>query len=371
MARGPRPRGSPPPRRAGSPGSSHHRSRSPSRSRHPPHGRGGRSPRRARPAPAWPSAGRVGEALDGGRAPKLSQERKIASVETRAVPCAAIVAASSASISIPCSSESTPAGHPFAGAREIRRVGGDLHPAAWAAATTGASSSAVHGATPRLRAVQVELEQVGAIVELADGVAEQLGGIVGRHDPLAGDRPRLVQPRAGRTDVSGSRPAPPAISDAEAQRPRPPVHGIGDRAARRRLVPIGPRPGSSAGALCSATSSSRSRGPRCARSSGRPRAASRWLWQSTIPGHDRRAAGVDTSTWRRRGLRALVVARADPGDGPVDDEEADPDWAGPTGRRPGRRRDRGWRSRGHRTPLMGRARVSRPRRGARMRVEVA
>ena len=133
-------------------------------------------------------------------APKLSQERKIASVETSAVPCAAIVAASSVSISIPCSSESTPPATPSRAPARSDEWAVTLTPRAWAAATTGALRGHP-GRDALLRAVEVELEQIDAIVELADRVAEQLGGIVGRHDPLAGYRPGLIQPRAGGADI--------------------------------------------------------------------------------------------------------------------------------------------------------------------------
>ena len=61
-----------------------------------------------------------------------------------------------------------------AGAGDLRECAVTFAPRACAATTTGTISSAVQGDDAALGAVEVELEEVGAIVELARRVPQQL-----------------------------------------------------------------------------------------------------------------------------------------------------------------------------------------------------
>ena len=157
---------------------------------------------------------------------KLRHERKIASVETRAVPRAAISATTAASSSIPCSIESTPAATPTRAPARSPEWAVTLMPRACAAAITGTSSSADQGATPGLRPVQVELEQVGAVVELADREAQQLVGVVRLPRSGAGHRAGAVQPRPGCPDVREARTTPPPVAHAQAEGAQAPVDRV-------------------------------------------------------------------------------------------------------------------------------------------------
>ena len=171
---------------------------------------------------------------------KSKQKRSM--TETRTVPRPAMSAATSASSSKPCSIASTPPATP-ARAPDSRPLWAvTFAPRPWAASTTRRISPAVHGDVVRIRPVEVELEEVGAVVELADRVRQQLVGVVG-HDGVRRRRQgsSLVEPRAGGADVRELRPRRPAVADAEAQRPPLAVDRDPRRTAPRRRAPSGRR----------------------------------------------------------------------------------------------------------------------------------
>ena len=158
-------------------------------------------------------------------------------------------------------------------------------PRSWAASTTRRISAAVHGDAVRIRAVEVELQEVGAVVELADRVRQQLVGGIGRDGVVAGGRlPRLSSQVPAARMYGKPAAACPAVANAEAQRPTPTVDRVLDvrrpdvarpadarrRSAARRSAPR-PRRASTGG------SSIRS-------IQWAPPGRVTWLWQSTMPG---------------------------------------------------------------------------------------
>ncbi len=139
-------------------------------------------------------------------------------------------AATSASSSKPCSIASTPPATPASAPDNRPLWAVTFAPRAWAASTTRRDLTGGPRRRVRIRPVEVELQEVGAVVELADRVRQQL---VGRCRPrpvcaAGGSVPRLVEPRAGGPDVREVRPRRPAIPNAEAQRPPPAVDRVLD-----------------------------------------------------------------------------------------------------------------------------------------------
>ena len=199
-----------PPRRAGSPGASRRRSRCRVAIRTPAAVRPGATlsrplaagrDRSSRPsAPANRSIVVV--------APNDTHDRKTASVETRNVPRRAISAATSSSSSKPCSIASTPPATPFA--RAVDPAASGRSPARRGRGPPrrpARSPSTDHGQTRRIGAVEVELEEVGAVVELADPRRRRARRASAPRPSTAAERAGPADPGPGGPDV---RPAGPA-----------------------------------------------------------------------------------------------------------------------------------------------------------------
>ena len=241
-------------------------------------------------------------------APNDSHDRKTARVETRNVPRRAISAATSSSSSKPCSIASTPPATPLR-APSIRPLWAVTRaPRAWTAATTRSISATDHGQTVGSLAVEVELDEVGAVVELADRGATSASPSATSTAQLA-ERAGSADPRPGRPDVRPARPAPRAVANAEAERPlagrrpgrRPPAEPT-SRAQRtpRRVM-------SSALRAAVATAVAGGSSPRSIQCE--PPGIVRWLWPSTMPGTivDPPASTISSPS---AGARVLLARRS-------------------------------------------------------------
>ena len=202
-------------------------------------------------------------------------------------------------------------------------------PRAWAASTARAISSAVHGHDRRIGAVEVELDEVRAVVELADRRRRRARrrSRLDRSTPAAARRPRRSRIPAARMCGSADAAAR-AIADAEAERPPPAVDRIDEVPARRRREPSARRRRSAAAALRSATSSSASAPSGDAVD---PVRAARQGQVAVAVDHardDRRAARVDDLESVRRAGVLLGVGRSDPADrSPSSTRMLTPTWS--------------------------------------------
>ena len=77
----------------------------------------------------------------------------------------------------------------------------------------------------RVRAVEIELDEVGPIVELALGGRDERVTVRDLHPELA-QPARSADPRPGGADVGPARPSTRAIADTQRERPLAPVDGI-------------------------------------------------------------------------------------------------------------------------------------------------
>ena len=135
-----------------------------------------------------------------------------------------------------------------------------------------------------VRAVQVQLDQVGAVVELAEGGREQRVGVPDFDGQAGRQRAAPGHPGSGRPHVGIARPAPPLVPQGQREGAFAPVAECPRGAASRRHGPSGrlpraaprrfARPRRSGSAVSSAP-----RATQCA-----PPCSVRWLWQSTKDG---------------------------------------------------------------------------------------
>ena len=207
-----------------------------------------------------------------------------ASVLTSVVPRPAISAATAASRSNPCSIESTPPSTASRAPLEPPRVG--CHPGA--ARVHGLCHARDLVRRPRryvhVRPVHVQLDEVGAGIQLADGGAEQLVRVAGLDRPVHRGHAGREQPAPGGAQVRSVERGPPIGLGRRWPGPAR-AHPPGRRrsasrrrasSARRRPAPIRP--------LCSAAASSASGGSLKRSIQFAPPGPVTWLWQSTMPG---------------------------------------------------------------------------------------
>ena len=158
-------------------------------------------------------------------------------------------------------------------AGQVRRVGRHLR----AAGMRGRDDRRDLVGAPRgdagLRPVEIELEQVGAVIELAHRKPQQLVGVLRLDRSVAGHRPGAVQPCAGGADVRDARSAAPPVADAEAQCPHATIDRVSTRGAPTSRAQRTPAR-SSAGRCARRRRGAARPGRRCGRSSARRRAAS-------------------------------------------------------------------------------------------------
>ena len=195
-------------------------------------------------------------------------------------------------------------------------------PRAWAAATAGSDLVDRPRGDVRLRAIEVQLDEVGPVVELAGHGGLELGRVGDLDGPVPLHRPGLEHPRARRPDVRIAGSPTPSIADAQGHGALPAIDRVDPH---RRPDVAGP---SDAGA---------GEQPRVRlgdldetlRRVADPVDPVGTAGQGQVavgidhPGHDRRTGGIDHGAVGRH--LALVIARPDPVDDPVADEHADTD----------------------------------------------
>ena len=242
--------------------------------------------------------------------PKEMNERRTVSVVTSTTPLAAISRATSASSWLPCSTESTPPATATRTPASSPTCAATLAPRAWTASVTRPHLAQRPRRARRVARVEVDLHQVGAVVELPDRQRQQLVAVA-RLDPDAGRQgagPRHPGPRgADRRELR----AVLAIGRGR----RSPGHGAGRPPDRRR--PASRRRAASGCRRSRRGGRSPPRTPQPLRRVGeavepsRPAGAGDVAVRIDHPRHDRGAGRVD----HLRVARVLLpVDRADPAD---------------------------------------------------------
>jgi hypothetical protein len=215
-------------------------------------------------------------------------------------------------------------GHALASTGQIARVRGHLDAAGMGRGDDGSKLGARPGRDAGLGAVQVELQEICPVVELAERQRQQLVGILRFDRSFAGHRSGPIDPCARGSHMREARPAAPAIPDSEAEGPDPAVNRIGD--PRRTYVA---RPADAGAGHEPAVRLGDGQKPlgRIVYA-GDPVGPARQRQVAVAidhAGNESRAARIDYIGHVRGPvrLRPLVILRPDPRDPAVDDQDAD------------------------------------------------
>ena len=206
------------------------------------------------------------------------------------------------------------------GTRRVSAVGRHPSPAGVDGIDDAAQLTGGPGAHSRVRPVEVELDQVGSIVELADRRREQLVRIVGLHGQ-GREEPLRHHPGPGRADVRIAGAAPPAVADPDGHGAGTvPVAGIRSGHGADVARPADPRPRQEPGVGLRVLEEVLGgvRGPIDPARAARHRQVAVGVNQA---GDDRRTGGVDDLQAAGGRHRPLVVGRANPCDAPVLDQD--------------------------------------------------